>query len=207
MMAAAAGLLDLFCTTNQYDEGGLINLNTAPAPVLRALAANVKLTNDQALVPANTTVPAGMAEAFAQGVMRFRAKYPFYSPSQLSFIGTDPNWPNTNTWPSNAVFGNTNNIYLASVPGNSASSAKINVTEWNDVAAEEWFSKLYALTTTGSRNFRCYVIAQIVDRNKKGVGPVSKKYYHILVRNNTDAQTDTPTSISDSTYNVYESPY
>ena len=45
-----------------------------------------------------------MAEAFAQGVMRFRSKYPFLTPSHLSFIGTDPSWPNTTTWPANSRF-------------------------------------------------------------------------------------------------------
>ena len=41
MQMSAAALLDLFCTTNQFDEGGKINLNTAPAPVLRALAGGI----------------------------------------------------------------------------------------------------------------------------------------------------------------------
>lgn len=210
MMQSAAALLDLFATTNQYDEGGKVNLNTAPAPVLRALAGGIYLTSDPALLPSGTNcpIPASMTEAFAQGVMRFRSKYPFYSPSQISFIGTDPGWPNTNTWPTNAVFGNTNAIALAAAPGNAfGSTTSIGATEWNDQAAEEWFGKIYGLSTTQSRNFRCYVIAQLVDSNQVPTGPVMRKYYHILNRNNTDAQTDTPATISTSTYNIYESPY
>jgi hypothetical protein len=147
MQMSAAALLDLFCTTTQFDESGKINLNTAPAPVLRALAGGIYLRSDPALSPRGTnfSVPPAMAEAFAQGVMRFRAKYPFQSPSQLAFIGTDPTWPNTNTWPSGAVFGNTTDIRLTTpVPGYSGTAIRnIGVTSWNDQAAEEWFSKIF----------------------------------------------------------------
>jgi hypothetical protein len=209
MMTSAAALLDLFCTTNaqQYDESGLVNLNTAPAPVLRALAGSVGWNKDSAQLPtANRTLPNGMAEAFAQGVMRFRAKYPFYSPSQLAFIGTDPTWPNTTNWPNNAVFGNTNKISLVTNSVNSMTSTSLGVTEWNDQAAEEWFSKIYGLSTTQSRNFRCYVIAQLVNSNKVPIGPVVRKYYDIMSRQNSTNSTDVPAA-SASTFNLYEAPY
>ena len=198
MQSSAAALLDLFCTTNQFDEGGKINLNTAPAPVLRALAGGIYLRSDPALLPAginggtNFSIPPAMAEAFAQGVMRFRAKYPFYSPSQLSFIGTDPTWPNTNTWPTNAVFGNTNTISLVTNSVNTLTNTSLGITEWNDQAAEEWFAKIFKLSTVYSRNFRVYVIAQKATTNSSGVfigvGPVVRKYYNVLIRENgTDA--------------------
>jgi len=208
MMMASAALLDLFCltdTNSRYDEGGRINLNTAPAPVLRALAGGIQLTNDPVQKPTNLAIPPAMTEAFAQGVMRFRSKYPFLSPSQLAFIGTDALWPNTNTWPTNAVFGNTNTISLSAAPGNSfGSSAKLNITEWNDQAAEEWFSKIYNLAAVQSRNYRCYVIAQLVDEKGNPTGPVSKKYYHIFARNNA---LNPGEDFSASSYNIYEAPY
>ncbi len=216
MMMSSAPLLDLFSIADQYDESGQINLNTAPAPVLRALAGGIYLRSDPKLTGvggsgASFPVPATMTEAFAQGVMRFRAKYPFYSPSQLSFIGTDPSWPNTNNWPNNAVFGNTNTITLdTNAPGNTfGPSARINVTEWNDQAAEEWFSKIFKLSTTYSRNFRVYVIAQKATNNggvNIGVGPVVRKYYNVLTRQNSDAATDVPAA-SASTLNTFESSY
>ena len=206
MMASAAGLLDLFCITNQYDESGQVNLNTAPAPVLRALAGGVGWNRDPAQLPTNNrTLPNGMAEAFAQGVMRFRAKYPFYSPSQLAFIGTATNWPNTNNWPANAVFGNTNNISLVTNSVNLLTSTSLGVTEWNDQAAEEWFSKIYGLSTTLSRNYRCYVIAQLVNSNKVPIGPVVRKYYDMATRQNNDISTTNLPSTS--TLNLYEAPY
>ena len=211
MMMSSAALLDLFSSADQYDESGQINLNTASAPVLRALAGRIYLRSDPALLPGGTnfSTPPAMVEAFAQGVMRFRAQYPFYSPSQLAFIGTDPTWPNTNNWPGNAVFGNTNTITLSTAPGNTLPSAKMDLTEWNDQAAEEWFSKIFKLSTTYSRNFRVYVIAQKATNSAGvniGVGPVVRKYYNVLARQNSDAATDVP-SPSVSTFDTFESSY
>ena len=206
MAQSSAALLDLFCLTNGASVGGgpyslgggKINLNTAPAPVLRALAGGILLTNDPAQVPANYTIPPAMAEAFAQGVMRFRSKYPFLTPSHLSFIGTDPAWPNTDNWPTNSVFGNTNSIYLTNAPGNTLSSAKMNITGWNDQAAEEWFSKIYALSSCQSHNYRIYVVAQLVATNSAGqtnaIGPLVKKYYQIYARNGSSAGNPTTNS-------------
>jgi len=149
-----------------------------------------------------------MAEAFAQGVMRFRSKYPFLTPSHLSFIGTDSTWPNTNNWPNNAVFGNTNTITLDSTaPGNTfGGSTKINVNEWNDQAAEEWFSKIYALSSCQSHNYRIYVVAQLVATNSQGqtnaIGPLVKKYYQIYARNGSSvtALPDTTTYPNNTIY-------
>jgi hypothetical protein len=216
MGLSSAALLDLFCVSNgtnvsggPYSLGaGKINLNTAPAPVLRALGGAVLLNSDQAQVPANYTIPPGMAEAFAQGVMRFRFQYPFLSPSHLAFIGTDSNWPNTSTWPSNAVFGNTNKISLSTnAPGNKFSDTATNgVSEWNDLAAEEWFSKIYALSSCQSHNFRIYVVAQRVATNSSGqtnaIGPLVKKYYQVFFQNGSSVTYPKPTSwpATNSTY-------
>ena len=204
MQQSAAALLDLFCLSNQFDEGGKINLNSAPAPVLRALAGGIYLRSDPNLTTgtvtnANYPIPAEMAEAFAQGVMRFRSKYPFYSPSQLSFIGTDTNWPNTSTWPSNAVFGNTNAISLVTNSVNTLTNSSLGITDWNDQAAEEWFAKIFSLSTVYSRNFRVYVIAQKATTNSSGTfigtGPVVRKYYNLLIRQANPGTNEVPGSI------------
>ena len=223
MGGSAAALLDLFCVSNgntsggPFRTGGKINLNTAPAPVLRALAGGILLTNDQAQQPRNAAIPPAMAEAFAQGVMRFRSQYPFLTPSHLSFIGTATNWPNTTSWPSNAVFGNTNSIALSSAPGNTyGTNARINVTAWNDQAAEEWFTKIYNLSTVQSENYRAYIVAQLVDSNRTPISPVMRKYVQFFGRPNNPND-----STSNNVYGVpmyywtltkglkkaYESPY
>jgi hypothetical protein len=209
LQMSAAALLDLFCLSNQFDEGGKINLNTAPAPVLRALAGGIYLRSDPALFPGsnNFSIPPAMAEAFAQGVMRFRAKYPFYSPSQLAFIGTDPIWPNTNTWPTNAVFGNTNTISLVTNSVNTLTNTSLGITEWNDQTAEEWFAKIFKLSTVYSRNFRVYVIAQKATTNSSGnfigVGPVVRKYYNVLMRENGEGANDEPGASPVTTFQSY----
>jgi hypothetical protein len=210
MGQSAAALLDIFSTSDSYDNGGRINLNTAPAPVLRALAGGVILTNDSGMKPSSTlTVPNTMTEAFAQGVMRYRAIYPFLSPSQLAFIATDYGATNganhwTNTWPKNAVFGNTNaSILLTNAPGNTlGTTASMGVSEWNDQAAEEWFSKIYDLSTVQSWNYRTYVVAQLVGTNGLPTGPSMRKYYLIYIR-----YTGTFPSIAAGTYVSLESQY
>jgi len=213
MGMSAAALLDLFCLTNGTNVsggpyslgGGKINLNTAPAPVLRALAGGILLTNDPAQVPPSYSIPPAMAEAFAQGVMRFRSQYPFLTPSHLSFIGTDPAWPNTNNWPTNSVFGNTNTITLSTAPGNTfGSTARVTVTEWSDQATEEWFSKIYALSSCQSHNFRIYVVAQQVATNSLGqtnaIGPLVKKYYQVFFQNGSSVNSPTKWPATISTY-------
>jgi hypothetical protein len=213
MGMSSVALLDLFCITNGTSVGGgpyslgggKINLNTAPAPVLRALAGGIRLSNDPAQAPANYAIPPAMTEAFAQGVMRFRSKYPFLTPSHLSFIGTDPTWPNTNTWPANAVFGNTNSITLSNAPGNTfGSTAQMSITEWNDQAAEEWFSKIYALSSCQSHNYRIYVVAQLVATNSSGqtnaIGPLIKKYYQVFFQNGSAVSSPSGWPATTSTY-------
>jgi hypothetical protein len=229
MGGSSAALLDLFCVSNgnanggPFRTGGKINLNTAPAPVLRALAGGVILTNDPGMRPSPTlSVPNSMTEAFAQGVMRFRTVNPFLTPSQLAFIATDYGITNTthwtNTWPTNAVFGNTNTISLSAAPGNTNTTARMSTTmEWNDQAAEEWFSKIYHLSTVQSDNYRVYIVAQLVDTNRMPISPIVRKYVQFAGR----PDTTTSGASNNTTYGgdmwfwnltkglkkVYESPY
>ena len=186
MGQSAAALLDLFrigsADSSSFAGGGKINLNTAPAPVLAALAGGCRLANDPLLTGVggsgtNFPVGASMTNAFARGVMRFRQLYPFYSPSQLNFISPDTGWPGN--WPANAVFGNTNQIAIPALGSLPAATARMNVTAANDSAIEEWFSKIYGLSGVDSLNFRCYVIAQLTDANGNPRGAPYRKYYQI----------------------------
>jgi len=191
MQASAAALLDLFCAdTNtspalmgRFDDGDQVNINTAPPKVLRALAAGVVLNNDPAMKPISPyPIPPVAIDAFVKGVTNFRAKYPFYSASQLTFIGTNANWPNTNDWPAGAVFS-------TNIVGNNVNF------EWNDAAAEEWFSKIYALSKVNTRNYRIYVQAQLIKTrgtntnvNSLVFGAIGRRYYDVLnQQNNTNA--------------------
>ena len=153
-----------------------------------------------------------MAEAFAQGVMRFRAQYPFYSPSQLAFINTSTNWSKyddgvASMWPSNAVFGNTNTISLVTNSVNTLTNTSLQITKWDDQAAEEWFAKIFKLSTVYSRNFRVYVIAQKATTNSSGAfigaGPVVRKYYNLLIRESGTDEGDTPGATPIITFQSY----
>jgi len=168
---SAAGLLDIFCTTNVYDWAGKININTAPLPVLAALAGGISLktTNYSGTAPVN----ADMIRAFTNGVVKFRQTYPFITPSQLAFISSDYGTTWTNTWPTNAVFS----TY--------AQGGLNGPTAINDQGREEWFSKIYNLTCVQSFNYRIYVVAQLTDTNGNPKGAIMRKYYNLYLNNNS----------------------
>lgn len=168
----AAQLLDLFTAAPTNSIEGRININTATTNVLRALAAGVTHTNDKALQPGGSAfVPsAGMVSAFVTGVTNFRSRQPVLSPAQLSSITTnavDDVSTNAPDWPTNAVFGNTN------LAGTSV--------QWNDAAAEEWFAKIYPLTTVRSRNFLVYAVGESLDPASQAPLSVSRRLVHLFV--------------------------
>jgi hypothetical protein len=169
---SAAGLLELFCVTNDYNWAGKININTAPLPVLAALAGGISLNTSY--YSGSTPVNADMIQAFTNGIAKFRQTYPFIAPSQLAFIARDygdSGW--TNTWPTNAVFS-TNTSGGLSGP-----------TAINDQGREEWFSKIFNLTCVQSFNYRIYVIAQLTYTNGDPRGAMMRKYYQIYLNNNS----------------------
>jgi hypothetical protein len=181
---SAAGLLDIFCVTNTYNWAGRININTAPPPVLAALAGGITLAKDTNMTgtPVNTT----MINAFTNGVMKFRNLYPFITPSQLAFISTNygtNNWTNTISWSSNAVF--------------SPKTGLQGVTKCNDEGREEWFSKIYNLTCVQSFNYRIYVVAQLTDTNGNPKGAMMRKYYQLHLRHNAPSGATNPATSPD----------
>jgi hypothetical protein len=197
---SAVGLLDIFCVANTYDWGGKININTAPLPVLAALAGGITL-NTNNYSGGTAPVNADMIRAFTNGVAKFRYTYPFITPSQLAFISSDygNNSTFTNSWPTNAVFA-TNTGTAGSIPG-----GLLGPTAMNDEGREEWFSKIYNLTTVQSFNYRIYVKAQLTDTNGAPKGPEISKYYQLYLRNNSPAATspDTPSVSPVVTYEAF----
>ena len=212
---SAAALLDLFCISNPsnvtnngiYRTGGKINLNTAPAPVLAALAGGIKLANDPNKKGSEDN--ATMISTFTNGVMRFRSVYPFLTPSHLVFISANygtTGWTNSANWKANAVFST------------NTSGGLSGVTSLNDRGREEWFSKIYQLASVSSVNYRFYIAAQLVDTNSNAVGPIARKYCQYAGRPDTDIDR---TKVKTTNYGidifswalttgqkkVYESPY
>jgi len=148
----ASQLLDLFAASElppgpggavRSGVAGRINVNTATTNVLRALAAGVQNTADTGLAPGGTNfvVPVAAVTEFVDAMVAERNRRPFYSTAQLSGL------TNTN---GAGVFGNPN---------------LLGVNNWNDAAAEEWFARLYELSTVRSRNFLVHVVGQAVRTN------------------------------------------
>jgi hypothetical protein len=54
----------------------------------------------------------------------------------------------------------------------------------NDSGREEWFSKIHRLAAVDSWNYRCYVVAQLLNTNGTPRGAVTRKYYQIYTRPN-----------------------
>lgn len=185
MQQSAAALLDIFCVQDKFIEGEKININTAPPAVLRALAAGVVVgTSNSPTAPTITrTNSPAFVEAFVRGVTNFRARHPFYSPSQLAFIGSDTAWPGN--WPTNAVFGNTNGV-IGTLQG---------ITQANDEVMEEWFSKIYNLSKVGTQNYRVYVVAQILTPAGQPKGPVMRRFYEVHNRRNNEDYTNNSCTI------------
>ncbi len=151
-------LLDLFYTGTRISTRGLINLNTASREVLRALGAGVLLNRDADLKVSGTPplyppVQSKQADLFADAVIAAR---PFLSTSQLASM---------------------KNVAGTGFFGNYATwTSSPQPTEWNDSGAEEYFAKLFALTTAHSRNFRVYVTGQSLDKSGRVLSTVSKVY-------------------------------
>lgn len=211
MGQSAAALLDLFCVTNgnnrggPFRTGGKININTAPYPVLAALAGGITTSKDPNQVGSTTNI--NMINAFATGVMKFRHLYPFLTPSQLLFISVnygDAGWTNSAVWSQAAVF--------------SRNQGLTGVTSINDEGLEEWFSKIYQLSEVSSQNYRVYIVAQLVDTNRMPTSPKARKYVHFASRPNTGSSSGLATNtnfgvnmyywtLTRSFKKTYESPY
>lgn len=148
--ARSSQLLDIFTAGARRETRGLVNLNTAPREVLRALAAGILLKRDPDIAPAelNSSFYAPRvsdeADKFADAVIATRNTAPLVSTSQLAHVRE----------PSGAAFfGNTAQWTAPQTPP----------TEWNDRGTEELFARIFDLTAVRSRNFRVFVTGQSVD--------------------------------------------
>ncbi len=115
--------------------------------------------------PTNTGANIQQADKFADAVINSR---PLLSPSALSAIrDCGQNIPCASGTPQ-PFFGDSNQYIGSTQP---------QPTEWNDVAREELFAKIYNLATTRSRNFRVFVTGQSLDKNRTVLSTVTKVYH------------------------------
>jgi hypothetical protein len=177
-------LLDVFSadsttlssTAAPVKTAGLVNVNTASRDVLRSLAAGILQNRDAAIQPVilqNNLYPPTVSKAadqFADAVISSR---PLLSTAALSAIRVTP--PGGSQ--PEPFFGNPDQYNNGTAP-----------TEWNDAGREELFSKILALATTRSRNFRVFVSGQSLDKNGNVLSTVTK-VYQVFVKPNRDPTT------------------
>lgn len=168
--------------SNQISTRGKININTASKDVLRTLGAGIKIGNlntndvDQAILPSTVYGPKTTTEAdiFANAVIAARTTSPFLSTPGLATLKSG----------TNAFFGN---------PAVWPSGAPTAPTEWNDAAAEEYFAKIFNLTTVRSRNFRVFVTGQVYipanGSQPERVIATANKVYHVFLKPTRDPTT------------------
>lgn len=171
----AAHLLDLFHTGESTSESsaeregdfttiaGHVNLNTADADTLRSLVAgtlvqdpllsqttsNNHQTSTLMAIPTTpiklgTPTRSKVADRIAEAIL---SKRPFASAAEIASARDDESKP---------VFGN-REMY--------AQNQRI---QWADSAAEEVFARLYDASTLRSRNFRVWVVGQVISPQAKG---------------------------------------
>jgi hypothetical protein len=181
----AVQLLDLFAAgTNPTGPvvnrvPGRININTAGTNALRALVAGVMNSTDPALLPGGTNFVTRLSAVnfLVNGATNYRAQKPFLAPSQLATVMTNTNQAQ---WPTNSIFGN----FGPTIPNSTnyyGNSAVGQVSAWNDLAAEEWFSRVFQLATVRSRNFLVYVVGEALQTNGTSVISTAKRVYQIYV--------------------------
>lgn len=162
-------LLDLFSIADTSTPAGRININTASREVLRTLSAGLLLQRDPEIQPPELRnnlwgpLVSRQGDLFADAVIAAR---PFVSPAQLADLRSNgiPLFGNPEIWPA---------------PRPSA---------WNDRAAEEYFARIYSLTTVRSRNFRIHVTAEALDRRGKPNARCRKVFQVCVVPNRNQGQ-------------------
>lgn len=150
-------LLDILAIGSSVNTRGLVNINTASRDALRVLGAGVLLNRDPDKLPAGDLYPPAIsdqADRFADSVIAAR---PFLSTAQLSTL---------------KVAGAP--AYVFGDPAAWAGGKQPQPSEWNDSGTEEYFGKIYPLTSVRSRNFRVFITGQALDKQGKVVSTVSK---------------------------------
>jgi hypothetical protein len=188
----ASDLLDIFGVGTRRETQGLINLNTATRETLRALAAGVILNRDPDIkagttpLPLNAPTTTDQADKFADAIIAGRNTQPFVSTRQLAQLqaldATGKPATDTNGNPI-AFFGNPQE-WDATQP-----TPPDRNWEWNDAGSEDYFSRIFDLTSVRSRNFRVFVSGQYVDPRLNdpvtGKPPKilssAKKVYHVFI--------------------------
>jgi hypothetical protein len=170
----AAQLLDLFRIG--MEEGGdgslgrLININTAPREVLRALVAGVAFDADP-LAPTITLKHAeALGDLFADRIIWHRNQSPFRSVSDLNLLGKVPDDPKPISF-----FGNPS--HYTDVPVVPDTDDSGDLISWNDAGREELMAKVADLVTFHSKTFRVVVAGEVLSGKGKRLARATRELY------------------------------
>lgn len=177
----AAQLLDLFSIEPQAEAkaGRRVNINTAPAEVLRALLEGQPLTADKVqpqLFPAVSNVE---AEKFERQVIGTRNAAPLRGYSDLALINPSnqpnnlsrrPDQPSKNAADA-PYFGNEKLYKTGTKPG----------SDWKDAGREEHLARFLGLVKFNSNLFRIVVMGQAVSSDGKTVLGTKRMEFHYAV--------------------------
>ncbi|MFL6515668.1 MAG: hypothetical protein ACJ8M1_11660, partial [Chthoniobacterales bacterium] len=162
----ASELLDVLSVGARRETQGLVNLNTATRETLRALGAGLILNADPNISAGTTSLPltspsnADQADKFADAVIVSRKTQPFVSTRQLA----DLQALDVAGKPAKDAGGNPIAFFGNPQLWDAAQSAPPKTTwEWNDLGTEEYFARIFDLTSVRSRNFRVFITGQYVD--------------------------------------------
>ncbi|MEY2484476.1 MAG: hypothetical protein QOH39_124 [Verrucomicrobiota bacterium] len=205
----ASQLMDLFSAGTRRETQGLININTATRDTLRALAAGLTLNRDSDIKAGAATLPlyppttTDQADKFADAVIVSRGSKPFVSTSQLAQLQA----LDASGKPATDSKGNPISFFGNPQQWETTQSAPPDDTwEWNDSGREEYFTRMFDLSSVRSRNFRVFVTGQYVDpRNPDASGKPKiistvKKIYHVFLHPTRAADGSIQSQQADVTY-------
>ena len=179
----AAQLLDLFSIQQPPNAriGRKVNINTAPAEVLRTLVAGQQLVADETQAKLFPPEPANEGDKFERQVIATRNAAPLRGYSDLALINPPrppenlsrrPDQPPLSAAEASSYFGN-HNLYPAtgSRPG----------SDWKDSGREEHLARFLNLVKFNSNLFRVVVIGQAVSSDRRTILGTKRMEFHYAV--------------------------
>lgn len=164
----AAQLCDLFSVHDKAlrERRGLINVNTAARPVLRALVAGTVLDDDPAIAPQVVPRASQAGDRFADAVIAARTVRPLRGLSDLARVelGGVPFFGDLRMW----------------------DAGKRPAADWDDAGREELFAKVANWAAFGSKSYAVWVTGQVVSAKGETLATRSR-CLHITVRIPRDA--------------------
>ncbi len=171
----AAQLLDLFTVREQAaaptDPAELININTAPAEVLRSLVSGITMDLDPLFPELKLKETAQIGKQFADYIVLQRAEGPLRSVSDFNRIGPNPFTPSFSPSATDkGFFGETNELENAT----DADTTK----SLGNAGREELFKRVSGLLKFRTENFRIIVKGEVLNAGGEVQSRATREYHY-----------------------------